>query len=271
VGKIFSKGEITLKKGIVFVASSLKATIELLHICYNYIVKQRERRLWMLFLLFLLMIFMFFPYLLLPILLFLCIGFLFLLPYVFLFNSFYNVVTIPWQILKIAVDKRVRKNHSLEHATVNVLEERYGRTLQIGGLAYSNGFSLSGPDLPPPDEIMSAVREGHFRMINGEKDLAIHPRCGTSIAAANFLFSLVFILVLFFSRHFSLLNIVTTFLLANLFAKPFGRILQKFFTTYSNVDDVVVQDIYIQPSNFGILFMLMPNPNRSFFIKTIQS
>ena len=146
----------------------------------------------MLFLLLMMMIFMFFPYLFLPILLFLAIGFLFLLPYVFLFNSFYNVVTIPWQILKIAVDKRVRKNHSLEHATINVLEERYGRSLQIGGLAYSNGFSLLGPELPPPYEVMSAVREGHFRMINGEKDLAAHPRCGTSIAAANFYFPCIY-------------------------------------------------------------------------------
>jgi len=217
------------------------------------------------------MILMFFPYLFLPILLFLGISFLFLLPYVFLFNSFYNVVTIPWQILKIGLDKKVRKNHSLEHATVNVLEERYGKTLQIGGLAYSNGFSLSGPELPPPYEVMSAVREGHFRMINGEKDLAVHPRCGTSIAAANFLFSLAFILVLFFSHHFTLLNLILAFLLANLLSKPFGRILQKYFTTYSDVDDVAIQDIYIQPSSYGISFMLLPNPNRSYFIKTIQS
>lgn len=225
----------------------------------------------MLLLLALLMIFMFFPYLLLPILIFLGIGFLFLLPYVFVFNSFYNVVTIPWQILKIALDKRVRKNHSLEHATINVLEERYGRTLQAGGLAHSNGFSLQGPDLPPPYDVISAVREGHFRMINGEKDLAIHPRCGTSIAAANFLFSLVFIIVLFSSHHLSLLNVIAAFLLANILAKPFGRILQRFFTTYSDVDDVVIQDIYIQPSNYGLSFIIMLNPNRSYFIKTYQS
>ena len=122
----------------------------------------------MLFLLLMMMIFMFFPYLFLPILLFLAIGFLFLLPYVFLFNSFYNVVTIPWQILKIAVDKRVRKNHSLEHATINVLEERYGRSLQIGGLAYSNVFRFQDLNFRHL-EVMSAVREGHFRMINGEK------------------------------------------------------------------------------------------------------
>jgi len=226
----------------------------------------------MLILLFLFMILMLFPYLFLPIALFLGFGFLFLLPYVFTFNSLYNIVTIPWQILKIALDKRVRKNHSLEHATINVLEERYGRTLQIGGLAYSNGFSLSGPDLPPPYEVMSAVREGHLRMINGEKDLAIHPRCGTSMAAANFLFSLAFILVLFSSHHFSLLNAVVAFLLANVFANPFGRILQRFFTTHSNVDDVAVQDIYIQqPANYSFSFIVMLNPNRSYFIKTYQS
>lgn len=226
----------------------------------------------MLFLLVLFMIIMLYPYLLLPIIIFLGIGFLFLLPYVFTFNSLYNIVTIPLQILKIALDKRVRKNHSLEHATINVLEERYGRTLRAGGLAHSNGFSLSGPDLPPPYEVMSAVREGHFRMINGEKDLAIHPRCGTSIAAANFLFSLAFILVLFSSRHFSLLNVIVAFLLANILANPFGRILQRFFTTHTNVDDVVIQDIYIQqPTNYSLSFIVMLNPNRSYFIKTYQS
>lgn len=225
----------------------------------------------MFFLLFLAMIFLFFPYLILPIIFFLGIGFLFLLPYVFTFNSLYNIITIPWQILKIALDKRVRKNHSLEHATINALEERYGRPLQVGGLAHSNGFSLSGPDLPPPYEVMSAVREGHFRMINGEKDLAIHPRCGTSIAAANFLFSLTFILVLFSSHRLSLLNVIVAFLLANILANPFGRILQRLFTTYANVDDVVVQDIYIQPTSYGLSFMIMLNPNRSYFIKTYQS
>ena len=225
----------------------------------------------MLLLLALFVIVMLFPYLFIPIIIFLGIGFLFLLPYVFVFNSFYNVVTIPWQILKIAFDRRVRKNHSLEHATINVLEERYGRTLQAGGLAHSNGFSLSGPDLPEPYEVMSAVREGPFRMINGEKDLAIHPRCGTSIAEANFILSLVFIIILFSSHNFNILNVIVAFLLANILAKPFGRILQRYFTTYSVVDDVAIQDIYIQSPKYGVPFAVIMNPNRSYFIKTYQS
>jgi hypothetical protein len=211
---------------------------------------------------------MLFPYLLIPVLIFFGIGILFLLPYVLIFNSFYNVITIPWQILKIAADRRIRKNHSLEHATVNVLEERYGRNLRIGGLAYANGFSLSGPDMPSPYEVMDAAREGHYRMTRGESNLAIHPRCGTSIAAANFLFSLVFILVLFFYNHLSLLNLVAAFLLANVMAKPFGLTLQKFFTTHPDVSDVEVLDIYGKPTVYGFPFEIILNPNRTYFIRT---
>ncbi|MDK2835730.1 MAG: hypothetical protein PWP21_507 [Thermosediminibacterales bacterium] len=220
------------------------------------------------FLFVLLLILLFFPYLLIPFLIFSVIGFLFLIPYVIIFNSFFNVITIPWQILKIAVDKRVRKNHSLEHATVNVLEERYGRSLRIGGLAYSNGFSLSGPDLPSHYEVLDAAREGLYRMANGETRLALHPRCGTSIAAANFLFSLVFIFMLFFYKHLSLINIAAVFLLANVLARPFGLTLQKFFTTYPDIRDVDILDIYGKPQTFSFPFEIIINPNRTYFIKT---
>jgi len=189
---------------------------------------------------------------------------------VVVFNSFYNVITIPWQIIKIAADKRVRKNHSLEHATVNVLEERYGRNLRVGGLAYANGFTLSGPDLPSPYEVLDAVREGHYRMINGEKDLALHPRCGTSIAAANFLFSLLFIIVLFSAHRFTIINIIIAFLVASLIAKPFGLLLQRIFTTYTKVDDVRIIDIYEKYPRMGFSFEIMINPNRTYFIRTVS-
>ncbi|MDK2877353.1 MAG: hypothetical protein PWR06_69 [Thermoanaerobacteraceae bacterium] len=220
------------------------------------------------FLLLLVMLLVIFPYLIVPVMVFFGIGILFLLPYVLIFNSFYNVFTIPWQIMKIAADKRIRKNHSLEHATVNILEQRYGRPLRIGGLAYSNGFSISGPDLPSPYEVLDAAREGHYRMARGETYLAVHPRCGTSMAAASFLFSLVFILVLIFFNHISLLNIILAFLAANLLAKPFGKILQKFFTTYPDVRDMDVLDIYGKPTAFGFPFEIMVNPNRTYFIRT---
>ncbi|QSZ28337.1 hypothetical protein ACETAC_03940 [Aceticella autotrophica] len=216
----------------------------------------------------LIILFILFPYLIMPFFIFFVIGMIFLLPYLLIFNSFYNIITIPWQIIKIATDKRVRKNHSLEHATINVLEERFGRNLRIGGLSYSNGFTLSGPDLPNPQVIVDAAHEGLNRMKQGEKNLAIHKRCGTSIAAANFLFSLAFILILLFYQHFNILNIIAVFLLAAVIAKPFGLILQKFFTTHPDVKEMEILDISTKPSQHESPFEIMINPSRTYFIRT---
>nr|PZN03250.1 MAG: hypothetical protein DIU66_07910 [Bacillota bacterium] len=220
------------------------------------------------FLFFLFLLLLFFPYLFLPVVAFLLIGFLFLLPYAFIFHSLYNIITIPSQLLKIATDKRVRKNHSLEHATINVLEQRYGRTLRIGGLAYSDGFSISGLDLPPPYEVLDAAREALYRMKNGESQLAIHPRCGTSMAGANFIFSVVFILILVLYHHLSIINILIAFLVSNMLAIPFGRVLQKFFTTYPDVRDLIIEDIEGRGFDYGFPFPNIFNPNRTYYVRT---
>jgi uncharacterized protein YqhQ len=217
-----------------------------------------------------LMLMMLFPFLLLPIALFIVIGFLFLLPYVWAFNSFYNVFTIPWQIIKIAKEPKTRKNHSLEHATINVLEEIYGRPLRIGGLADANGFSISGPDLPMPYEILAATREGQSRLASGERDLALHPRCGTSIAAANFLFSLVFVIVLICYNHLSFLNAALAFLLSNLLAKPFGLYAQRWFTTSSDVSNVEVLGIEIKTSSKASPFAILLTNQSTYFVTTRQ-
>ncbi|QEK11733.1 hypothetical protein FQB35_04780 [Crassaminicella thermophila] len=223
------------------------------------------------FLLLLILFFWLFPYLIIPFLIFSIIGFLFLIPYVVFFNSFLNVLTIPWQIFKIASNKQIRKNHSLEHATVNVLEERYGKSLRIGGLAYSNGFSLSGPDLPSPYEVLDATREGIYRMKKGETYLALHPRCGTSIATSTFLLSLGFIIVLFFFNNLSLLNIAGVFILANILSKPLGLTVQRFFTTYTDIKDISIIDIYGKPSTYNFPFEIIINPNRTYFIETTSN
>ena len=41
------------------------------------------------------------------------------------------------------IQQKVRRNHALEHATVNVIEERYGPS-NIAGMAYEDGFTLKG-------------------------------------------------------------------------------------------------------------------------------
>jgi len=131
------------------------------------------------------MIFLFLLIIFLPIL-----FLIFILPIGYLIHGFLNLLTVPLQIIEIAVNRKLRKNHALEHATINVLEDRSRRKNIFSGYARENGFYVFGP--ASPYEIFSSSIEGRERLINGEKNLAIHNRCGTSIAVASFLTFLVF-------------------------------------------------------------------------------
>lgn len=72
------------------------------------------------FLLLLLLIIPLVPGLGFALLLFLILGILFILPLQFFFYSLVTIVTVPWQLIQIASDRRMRQNHACEHATVNV-------------------------------------------------------------------------------------------------------------------------------------------------------
>ena len=77
--------------------------------------------------LFLLLLF-FAPWALGFVLLFLLIFLLVFVPLGFAAQSFVWLILGPGQLVRILFNKKVRRNHALEHATVNVIEERYGPT-----------------------------------------------------------------------------------------------------------------------------------------------
>ena len=199
-------------------------------------------------------------------LLYLIIGLIFFLPFLFLFESLFSLIFIPWQIIEIASDKRVRQNHALEHATVNVIEESFGPQ-KISGLAAKNGFTLMG-DLPPSDIILNAAYIALERLKRGEKNLAIHPRCGTSIAAANFIFSVSFIVLLLYTGYLSIFSVILAFIISHIFGKPFGKILQKYFTTSADVKDVEITGIGYKGHDMGFFLGFLPIPSNSIFIYT---
>ncbi|HLP88376.1 MAG TPA: DUF6391 domain-containing protein [Nostocaceae cyanobacterium] len=89
----------------------------------------------------------------------------------------------------------LRQVHALEHATVWVLSEtrstfsRPGRSTNVqfdnellSGLSTENGFYLYG-DVNISD-LRRAVTLAKDRLVNGEWDLAVHPRCGTNLSVA---------------------------------------------------------------------------------------
>lgn len=83
----------------------------------------------------------------------------------------------------------LRQVHALEHATVWVLSETNSssRKVQIdnellGGLSTEQGFYLYGE--VNISDLRRAVTLGLNRLINGEWDLAVHPRCGTNASVS---------------------------------------------------------------------------------------
>ncbi len=81
-----------------------------------------------------------------------------------------------------AVFSQLRKNHALEHATIHVLEKKHARK-QISGYSIFNGFWLLG-ELKIQD-IQESVDVAIARLRNGEKQLAIHPGCGTNLVVSG--------------------------------------------------------------------------------------
>lgn len=79
---------------------------------------------------------------------------------------------------------RIRRNHALEHATMQVLAEKYPG-LRMAGYSDANGFWLVGD--VETDRIRHAAEEALARLKGGENTLAIHPHCGTNLVATSLL------------------------------------------------------------------------------------
>ncbi|RJQ04187.1 MAG: hypothetical protein C4551_11010 [Bacillota bacterium] len=165
------------------------------------------------------------------------VGNLVLLPLWLAATTLAGALHAPGQFLSIAGNRRLRQNHALEHATLNVLTERHGPP-RLSGLAREGGFVLKG--FADPESVRAAAEEGLTRLKLGERSLAIHDRCGTSMAAANLMASVFLLVALLGLGRLSLVNVILVMLLANLSGPAFGRLFQRFLTTTTDVKDVFI-------------------------------
>ena len=200
---------------------------------------------------------------------FLVIGFFILLgliflPFQFALYSIFNMVTIPFQLIKIAFNKQLRVNHALEHATINVIESQFG-CLNLSGLGKEDGFIIQGP--VAPDLVEEAARVGLMRLKQGEHELAIHKRCGTSILAANLVASILFIYILWVSGYVGILFVLLAILAAQFLGPPLGWAIQKYMTTSTEVRnmEIIRVEFDSHPGGWGGLFS--PPPGR-YFVRT---
>jgi len=206
----------------------------------------------------LIILFLLFPFL---------IILLFLLPFGFTIYSLYTILTVPIEIWRIATDRKLRKNHALEHATINVIEEKFGPS-NLAGLARKEGFYIKG--LVDPLLLEEAARVALFRLRNGEKRLAVHKRCGTTVAIINFVGAVSFLALLFLTGYFTALNVIIALLISYLIGPLLSPWVQLKFTTLPEVDDIEIVGVeYKGPSlrAWGLPFFHIP---MDFFVRTVE-
>ena len=85
-------------------------------------------------------------------------------------------------ILESPIISHVRRNHGLEHATLHTLANHLPHTMLMGH-SDIGGFWIMGD--VPSEMLHSAVQEAIARLRAGERQMAIHPNCGTNYVAAG--------------------------------------------------------------------------------------
>ncbi|GAB4485910.1 MAG: hypothetical protein Fur0016_10720 [Anaerolineales bacterium] len=80
-------------------------------------------------------------------------------------------------LLQTPLIRQTRRNHALEHATIHILSARFPNR-PLAGHSNPTGFFLLGD--VPTEHLRQATNEALVRLKNGERDLAIHPGCGTN-------------------------------------------------------------------------------------------
>ena len=211
------------------------------------------------------------PFLLLliiwPIIFFLLLA-LILLPFHFTIYSIINIITVPFQLIKIVFNQKLRSNHALEHATINVLESKYGY-FKLAGFAREDGFVVQGNI--DPAHLQEASIIGLRQLQGGNHNLAIHKNCGTSMLSANFMAAVAFLALLIITGTFNLLNILLAIIIAHFVGPRTGRFLKKYITTSTKVYYVVITGIkYKNPQAMGLFSFPMRGFQgpREFLVKT---
>lgn len=192
---------------------------------------------------------------------FLAVFFLFLLPVIFSLQAVGSLFVYPRQLAAMFGNRILRRNHALEHATIAVMMEREpGR--RLNGFSTDEGFFVQG--VRSIEEVESAVREALQRLKRGERRLAIHRNCGTTIVAANLLAAVFFLIALgvgiYLGGQGLYAMIVLGVLLSFLLRVPFSLFLQRFVTTdadLSNAEVGWVEPARPQELRAGILGMLL--------------
>jgi hypothetical protein len=141
---------------------------------------------------------------------------------------------------------RIRRNHALEHATLQILGAQNPR-LRLAGYSDSLGFWIIGKvDM---DDLQQAIHQAETRLNQGETQLAIHPNCGTNFAASGLVAALAAFLAMLGAggsnrsrwERLPLAAVLVT--LSLILSRPLGPWLQAVATTDAHLNGLHVVGI----------------------------
>jgi hypothetical protein len=191
---------------------------------------------------------------------FLFVIFLLLLPILYSLQAVGSLFVYPRQLKNMFGNRILRRNHALEHASIVVMMEREpGR--RFNGFSDDDGFFVQG--VRSMEEVDSAAREALRRLKAGEKKLAVHRNCGTTIVAANLLAAVFFLVALGVGLYLGwnvYLLILGGIALSLILRVPLSLFLQRFVTTdadLTNAEVGWVEPAKPQEMRDGILGVLL--------------
>jgi len=168
------------------------------------------------------------------------VVFLLLLPILYSLQAVGSLFVYPRQLRAMFGNKILRRNHALEHATIVVMMERQPDR-KFNGFSNDEGFFVQGARSFA--EVESAAREALRRLRRGERRLAVHRNCGTTIVAANLLVAVFFLasLGVGIAMGWNLYLLVLGSVIAAFALRvPLSLLLQRFVTTDADLSNAEV-------------------------------
>jgi membrane protein implicated in regulation of membrane protease activity len=170
--------------------------------------------------------------------------FLLVLPILYSLRAVGSLFVYPRQLKDMFGNRILRRNHALEHATIAVMMEREsGR--RFNGYSTNDGFFVQG--VRSMEEVESAAREALKRLRGGDRKLAIHRNCGTTIVAANLLAAGLFLAFIGAGLAWGLtsgwslyLLVLASILVSFALRVPASLLLQRFVTTDQDLSNAEV-------------------------------
>ena len=184
-----------------------------------------------------------------------------------------------------SIISRIRRNHGLEHATIHVLSEKHKR-FSAQGNSDHRGFHLNIYGEVTPDEVRAAAAEAQRRLRAGERQLAVHPNCGTVLVTTATLAALAAYAVFALETWREggrrkgaglegLPNAILAVVVALIVGRPLGITLQERYTVDGDIGDLAVTSIRpVAPSLVTRLFHLLLTaanremPPKAYFVRT---